>query len=195
MRIVFDATREVVRPALFGVFIITAVYLPIFALSGVEGKMFHPMAQTVVIALLCAMVLSVTVVPASVAMFVRKPPKAHTDDRFAHLAQQFLRAAARGSAACARSDRLGGGGHRGACGTARQSHGLGVPAESRRRRHRDACAANPRHELDAGGRHADPARSRPSGGCRRSITSSRSSAPPTSPPTRCRRASPTTSSS
>ena len=58
MELVFDATREVIRPALFGVFIITAVYLPIFALEGVEGKMFHPMAITVVIALLSAMLLS-----------------------------------------------------------------------------------------------------------------------------------------
>jgi cobalt-zinc-cadmium resistance protein CzcA len=90
LKIVFEATREVIRPALFGVFIITAVYLPIFALSGVEGKMFHPMAQTVVIALIAAMVLSVTVVPAAVAMFVRRPPRAHTDDRFAHLAQRFM---------------------------------------------------------------------------------------------------------
>ena len=44
MELVFEATKEVIRPALFGVFIITAVYLPIFALEGVEGKMFHPMA-------------------------------------------------------------------------------------------------------------------------------------------------------
>ncbi|MDC8829829.1 efflux RND transporter permease subunit [Alteromonas gilva] len=66
-----DATIEVVRPSLFGVGIITAVYFPIFTLSGVEGKMFHPMATTVVIALLCAMVLSLTVVPASIAVFMR----------------------------------------------------------------------------------------------------------------------------
>jgi cobalt-zinc-cadmium resistance protein CzcA len=46
------------------------VYLPIFALTGVEGKMFHPMAFTVVIALLGAMILSVTFVPAAIAMFV-----------------------------------------------------------------------------------------------------------------------------
>lgn len=71
--IVFNATGEVIRPALFGVFIITAVYLPIFALSGVEGKMFHPMALTVVIALGCAIVLSITFVPACVALFFRKP--------------------------------------------------------------------------------------------------------------------------
>ncbi len=73
LSIVFDATREVIRPALFGVFIITAVYIPIFALSGVEGKMFHPMALTVIIALVSAMILSVTFVPAGVALLFRKP--------------------------------------------------------------------------------------------------------------------------
>jgi len=73
LNIVFEATREVIRPALFGVFIITVVYLPIFALTGVEGKMFHPMAITVVIALLSAMVLSITFVPACVALMFKKP--------------------------------------------------------------------------------------------------------------------------
>ena len=65
-----SATAEVIRPSLFGVGIITAVYLPIFALAGVEGKMFHPMAITVVLALTSAMVLSLTFVPAAVAMFL-----------------------------------------------------------------------------------------------------------------------------
>lgn len=73
--IVFDATHEVIRPALFGVFIITVVYIPIFALSGIEGKMFHPMAITVVIALVSAMILSVTFVPAAVALLFRAPIK------------------------------------------------------------------------------------------------------------------------
>ena len=67
---VATATTEVITPSLFGVFIITAVYLPIFSLSGVEGKMFHPMAITVVFALLAAMLLSLTLVPAAVALFV-----------------------------------------------------------------------------------------------------------------------------
>ncbi len=71
--VVLAATREVIRPALFGVFIIMAVYIPIFALSGIEGKMFHPMATTVVIALASAMVLSVTFVPATVALLFRRP--------------------------------------------------------------------------------------------------------------------------
>ncbi len=65
-----SASAEVIKPSLFGLFIIMAVYLPIFALSGVEGKMFHPMAFTVVIALTGAMALSLTFVPAAVAQYV-----------------------------------------------------------------------------------------------------------------------------
>jgi len=73
LSLVFDATREVIRPALFGVFIITVVYLPIFALTGVEGKMFHPMAITVVIALVSSMLLSITFVPAAIALMFKGP--------------------------------------------------------------------------------------------------------------------------
>jgi cobalt-zinc-cadmium resistance protein CzcA len=65
-----SATAEVIRPSLFGLGIITAVYLPIFALSGVEGKMFHPMAITVVLALTGAMLLALTFVPAAIALFL-----------------------------------------------------------------------------------------------------------------------------
>ena len=65
-----SASAEVIRPSLFGLGIITAVYLPIFALTGVEGKMFHPMAITVVLALTGAMILSLTFVPAAVAMLL-----------------------------------------------------------------------------------------------------------------------------
>jgi cobalt-zinc-cadmium resistance protein CzcA len=65
---VFAASKEARRPLLFGQLIIMVVYLPIFALTGVEGKMFHPMAFTVVTALLGAMILSVTFVPAAVAL-------------------------------------------------------------------------------------------------------------------------------
>jgi len=75
MQIVYEATTEVIRPSLFGVAIITLVYIPIFTLTGVEGKMFHPMAATVVMALLAAMVFSLTFVPAAVALFMRGPVK------------------------------------------------------------------------------------------------------------------------
>ncbi|WP_083566091.1 efflux RND transporter permease subunit [Nitrosovibrio sp. Nv17] len=68
--VVFEASREARKVLIYGELIIMVVYLPIFALSGVEGKMFHPMAFTVVIALLGAMILSVTFVPAAVAQFL-----------------------------------------------------------------------------------------------------------------------------
>ena len=67
---VFLAAKQARKPLLFGQAIIMVVYLPIFALTGVEAKMFHPMAMTVVMALLGAMILSVTFVPAAVALFI-----------------------------------------------------------------------------------------------------------------------------
>ncbi|AMO95861.1 cobalt-zinc-cadmium resistance protein CzcA [Collimonas fungivorans] len=69
---VFAASKEARRPLLFGQVIIMVVYLPIFALTGVEGKMFNPMALTVVIALVGAMILSITFIPAAVALFIGK---------------------------------------------------------------------------------------------------------------------------
>ena len=71
--IVGEAAREVVRPAAFGVLIIMMVYVPIFALSGVEAKMFKPMALTVIMALGAALVLAFTFVPAAVALTLGGP--------------------------------------------------------------------------------------------------------------------------
>ena len=68
--VVFAASKEARQALFFGEFIIIIVYLPIFALTGVEGKMFHPMAFTVVTALLGAFILSVTFVPAAIALFL-----------------------------------------------------------------------------------------------------------------------------
>lgn len=67
---VFKAAKEARKPLIYGQLIIMAVYIPIFALTGVEGKMFHPMALTVVIALIGAMLFSVTFIPAAVAIFI-----------------------------------------------------------------------------------------------------------------------------
>jgi len=67
---VFTSAKEVRKPLIYGQLIIIAVYLPIFSLTGVEGKMFHPMAFTVVFALISAMILSVTFIPAAVALIV-----------------------------------------------------------------------------------------------------------------------------
>lgn len=70
LKLVFAATQQVRRALIYGQIIVMLVYLPIFALSGVEGKMFHPMAFTVVAALLGALILSVTFVPAAIALFL-----------------------------------------------------------------------------------------------------------------------------
>jgi cobalt-zinc-cadmium resistance protein CzcA len=67
--IVQEAAVEVSRPSIFGVFIIMIVYLPILTLTGVEGKMFQPMAFTVLAALTGALILSLTFIPAMVAQF------------------------------------------------------------------------------------------------------------------------------
>jgi heavy metal efflux system protein len=67
---ILAGSREVIRPSLFGTFIIAVVYLPILTLTGVEGKMFTPMALTVLMALTGASILSVTFVPAAVALLV-----------------------------------------------------------------------------------------------------------------------------
>ncbi len=70
LAVVREASQEVIRPSSFGVFIILIVYVPILALSGVEGKMFHPMAYTVMMALVGALILAATFVPAAVALFL-----------------------------------------------------------------------------------------------------------------------------
>ncbi len=67
---ILAGSREVIRPSLFGTFIIAAVYLPVLTLTGVEGKMFTPMALTVLMALTGASILSLTFVPAAVALLV-----------------------------------------------------------------------------------------------------------------------------
>ncbi|MGH8059988.1 MAG: efflux RND transporter permease subunit, partial [Candidatus Entotheonellia bacterium] len=72
-QVVFQASKETRRALLFGQLIIMVVYIPIFALTGIERKMFVPMAFTVVTALLGAMILSVTFIPAVAAVFLTRP--------------------------------------------------------------------------------------------------------------------------
>ena len=66
---VFEASKEVRKATMFGELIIMIVYLPILSLAGIEGKMFYPMAFTVIVALFGAMILSVTFIPAAVTLF------------------------------------------------------------------------------------------------------------------------------
>lgn len=70
-RTILEACLEVGRPVVFAVAIITIVYLPILSLSGIEGKMFKPMALTVVFALVGSLILSLTYVPAAMTFILR----------------------------------------------------------------------------------------------------------------------------
>ncbi len=71
IKLAFDASQEVRQATMFGELIIAIVYLPILTLTGIEGKMFRPMAVTVVLALAGATVLSITLIPALVAIFMK----------------------------------------------------------------------------------------------------------------------------
>src|SRR6266576_4884941 len=71
LEVVSEAARQMIKPSVFGQAIIITVYLPILALTGTEGKLFHPMAITVIFALAAAFVLSLTLVPALVAILIR----------------------------------------------------------------------------------------------------------------------------
>ncbi len=73
--VIKDAILEVRKPTLFGELIIILVYLPVLTLEGIEGKMFRPMALTVVFVLIGSLILSFTVIPAAIATFLTKPFK------------------------------------------------------------------------------------------------------------------------
>jgi cobalt-zinc-cadmium resistance protein CzcA len=83
------AAHEVARPIVFGIAIIIAVYLPIFTLQGLEGRMFRPMAITVCSALLGSLILALTVVPAAAAMVFRRPLPEHREKWFGKLREWY----------------------------------------------------------------------------------------------------------
>ena len=85
-----SAAVEVARPILFGVLIIIAVYLPIFTLEGLEGKMFRPMAITVCSALLGSLLLSLTVVPVVSSYLLKLDGRHHEERWFVRLRERYL---------------------------------------------------------------------------------------------------------
>ena len=87
------AAAEVLQPAIFGMGIIIAAYIPILTLTGVEGKMFRPMGQTVIMALLGAWVLSLTLIPALCAFFLKVKEERHNPvvERVGHCYEPALR--------------------------------------------------------------------------------------------------------
>lgn len=75
---ILGATREVARPVVFAVAIIILVYLPILALTGIEGKMFRPMALTVVFALVGSLILALTAMPVLASIFLKEADEKET---------------------------------------------------------------------------------------------------------------------
>ncbi len=92
LRTVLKATREVWKPSLVSVAVVVLVNLPLLALSGVEGKMFKPMAWAVIIALLAALVLSLTFVPAACALLLKGPIREHDGRVLAAVKRGYTRA-------------------------------------------------------------------------------------------------------
>jgi cobalt-zinc-cadmium resistance protein CzcA len=78
---VADAARMVARPTMFGIAIIALVYVPVLSLGGVEGKLFQPMAQAVMLAIVAGLVWTFTVVPALSAWLLRAPASDKDDSR------------------------------------------------------------------------------------------------------------------
>lgn len=96
--IVRDAAVEVRKPTLFGELIIAIVYLPVLTLEGVEGKLFRPMALTVIFALLGSMILSMTLMPVLASYVLKRrsekrPPKVATwlENFYSKILKGFLR--------------------------------------------------------------------------------------------------------
>jgi heavy metal efflux system protein len=83
-----QAAREMARPAAYGQAIILLVFAPLLAFEGVEGKMFAPMASTVMFALAGAFILSLTFVPAMAALFLKEPRVAHQETKLAAAANR-----------------------------------------------------------------------------------------------------------
>lgn len=91
---VFQAARDMIQPTVFGQAIIMMVYLPLLSLGGIEGKMFEPMAMTVILALAGAFILSLTFIPAMIALCVTGPVE-EKENKAVHKAKQFYEPALR----------------------------------------------------------------------------------------------------
>ena len=126
------ATLSVVRPTVFSLLIIIAAYLPIFMLQRVEGRIFAPMANTVVAALVGALLFSVTLVPVLATLVYRRPPR-HRESPLLRWASRCTSRRCAGRSATRGSPRR----PRARCWPAHRGDaapGLGVPARAQRGR-------------------------------------------------------------
>jgi len=88
MHLIAEAIQEVAKPVILGIVLISIVYVPILALEGIEGKLFRPMALTVMMALLSSLVVAILMVPIFVFGFIAKPEKEH-ESKFFSLIEKF----------------------------------------------------------------------------------------------------------
>ena len=143
---VTQSAREMIRPSVFGQAIIITVYLPILTLTGVEGKMFRPMALTVILALVAAFVLSLTFVPAMVAILVRGRVR-ERENLLVRVGEAGVRAVAEaGGFACETSSSRRSAVLFAAVGPAVHAARAGVRADAGRAGRGDARDAHPEHE-------------------------------------------------
>ncbi len=91
--LVQQATAEVIRPVSFGLFIIMIVYVPILSLEGIEGKMFRPMAATVLMALAASLLVAALLMPALALTFLMHRPGDHSEPFVFRWIQRFYRPA------------------------------------------------------------------------------------------------------
>ena len=191
---VTTSAKEMIQPTVYGQAIIILVYVPLLTFTGVEGKTFMPMAMTVIIALATAFVLSLTFVPAMVAIAVtgRVQEKENLLVRgLKALYQPALARAIRSPLPVIAGAVLL---FAGAVAVVRAPWS-GVHADARREEHRHGGQADSEHVAFAIAVHAAGQRELWLAGFHRSPSSSRAPALPTSPPIRCRRARPTPTSS
>src|SRR6266545_3523622 len=98
LRTVTESASEMIRPTVYGQLIIILVYVPLLTFTGVEGKTFEPMALTVIIALVAAFVLSLTFVPATIAIAITKPVREQENAIIRYLKSAYAPLLARAAA-------------------------------------------------------------------------------------------------
>ena len=128
-----SAPLEVARPVAFGVGIILIVFLPILTLEGIEGKLFKPMALTLIFALLGSLILALTLTPVLAALFLPKQVK-EKEPWLVRLAHRLYEPALDLALRFRKLTLLGAAGVVHRRGAARLAHGRGVPAEAGRGR-------------------------------------------------------------
>lgn len=88
---IVESTKEMSRPTLYGQAILILVYIPLLTFTGVEGKMFKPMAVTVIIALICAFILSIVFIPAMAAIFIKESGGKHDEGFLKHASNLYAK--------------------------------------------------------------------------------------------------------